>query len=136
MPTEAADRTAPAHQLKAWAEAYQRDPALYTHFPMTLPNGACPPSVACVCGECGNVIDRELVRGRVYWSLPTVATVEATGHCKPCSRITRIHCRFRVVGDSYIVEWLDRGEQWRRGIVQQPSAWTRIARWVKKIVPR
>ena len=60
------DRTAPPHQLKAWAEAYQRDPALYTHFPLTLPNGAQPPSVACVCGECGNIIDRELVRGRVY----------------------------------------------------------------------
>ena len=136
MPTEPADRLAPPHLLKVWAEDYQRDPPLYTHFPLTLSNGAQPPSVACVCGGCGNIIDRELVRGRVYASLPTVVTVEATGHCKPCSRITRIHCRFRVVGDSYIVEWLDKGEQWRRGIVQPPTIWTRVARWVRMHLSR
>ena len=136
MPTEPVDRTAPPHQLKAWADAYQRDPALYTHFPLTLPNGARPPSVACVCSKCGSTIDRELVRGRVFWSMPTVVTVEATGHCKPCSCITRIHCRFRVVGDSYIVEWLDKGERWRRGIVQPPSVWTRVARWVRMMLAR
>lgn len=131
MPTEPLDRTAPPHHLKTWADAYRRDPALYTHFPLSLPNGAQPPSLACVCSKCGNIIDRELVRGRVFWSLPTVLTVEATGHCKPCSYITRIHCRFRVVGDSYIVEWLDKGEQWRRGIVQPASVWARIVRWMK-----
>jgi hypothetical protein len=136
MPTDPIDRTAPPHLLKAWAEDYQRDPPLYTHFPLTLSNGARPPSVACVCGGCGNIVDRELVRGRVYWSLPTVVTVEATGHCRPCSRITRIHCRFRVVGDSYIVEWLDKGEQWRRGVVRAPSVWDRFARWVRMKLAR
>lgn len=136
MPTEPVDRTAPDHLLKAWSEAYQRDPALYTLFPLTLPNGARPPSIACVCAKCGNIIDRELVRGRLFWSLPTVATVEATGYCKPCSYITRCHCRFRVVGDSYVVEWLDKGERWRRGVVRSPSAWARVAHWEKmRIVP-
>lgn len=131
MPTEPVDRTAPPHLLKAWSEAYQRDPALYTLFPLTLPNGARPPSVACVCAKCGDIIDRELVRGRFFWSLPTVATVEATGYCKPCSYITRIHCRFRVVGESYVVEWLDKGERWRRGVVRSPSVWARLARWAR-----
>jgi hypothetical protein len=136
MPTEPVDRTAPPDLLKAWADAYRRDPALYTHFPLTLPNGARPPSVACVCGNCGNTVDRESVRGRVFWSLPTVVTVEATSHCKPCSRITRVHCRFRVVGDSYVVEWLDAGERWRRGVIRSPSAWARVAHWVRKRIWR
>jgi hypothetical protein len=134
MPTEPFDRTAPPHQLKAWADAYRRDPALYTHFPLSLPNGAQPPSLVCICSKCGNIIDRELVRGRVFWSLPTVLTVEATGHCKPCSYITRIHCRFRVVGDSYIVEWLDKGEQWRREIVRESTLWTRIKQRLRELI--
>ncbi len=136
MPTEPLDLTPPPHQLKAWADAYQRDPPLYTHFPLTLPNGAHPPSIVCVCEGCGNPVDRELVRGRLFWSLPTVVTVEATGHCKPCSRITRIHCRFRAVGDSYLIEWLDANERWRRGIKQAPSIWDGVARWLKRIVRR
>jgi hypothetical protein len=136
MPTEPLDRTAPPHQLKAWADAYRGEPALYTHFPLSLPNGTQPPSLACVCTKCGNIIDRELVRGRVFWSLPTVLTVEATGHCKPCSYITRIHCRFRVVGDSYVVEWLDGSEGWRRGVVKPPSVWARIVRWTKTNIMR
>jgi len=137
MPTDRHDRDrVPApHHLKAWADAYQRDPPLYTLPPVTMGNGAKLPGIVCVCSGCGKPVDRECARGRVAWSLPTVVTVEATGYCQPCSRITRIHCRFREHGKAYQLEWLGPGDHWRRAIiVHAPTIWSRIVSWLKALI--
>lgn len=122
------------HQLKAWAEAYRRDPPLDTLFPIAMNNGAIVPKIACVCSGCGNTIDPESVRGRVVWSLPSVFTAEATGYCAPCSTITRIDCRVREQESGFQLEWIGGDNRWWRRTVKPPSTWERVARWLKTLI--
>jgi len=122
------------HHLDQWAKAYEEDPALHTQFPITLPNAAVVPGIACICARCGKPVDREMVHGRVFWSLPTVATTEATGYCKPCQVITRINCRFRPRGDDFQVEWFSKDNLWRTQVMVPPSPWQKFVKRFKAAI--
>ena len=122
------------HHLDRWAKAYEEDPVLQTQFPITLPNAAVVPGVACICAKCGKPVDIEMVHGRVFWSLPTVATTEATGYCKPCQVITRINCRFRPHGNEFQIEWFGKDNRWRTQVMLSPSRWQKFVRRFKAVI--
>jgi len=122
------------HHLDRWAKAYEEDPVLQTQFPITLPNAAVVPGVACICAKCGNPVDIEMVHGRVFWSLPTVATTEATGYCMPCQVITRINCRFRPHGNEFQIEWFGKDNRWRTQVMLSPSRWQKLVKRFKAVI--
>jgi len=122
------------HHLDRWAMAFEEDPPLHTQFPITLPNASVVFGVTCICAKCGNTVDKEMVHGRVFWSLPTVATTEATGYCKPCQVITRINCRFRPHENDFQIEWFGKDNRWRTQVMLSPSRWQKLVKRFKAVI--
>jgi len=131
MPTDTSLPSPPPHHLQQWIQAFGVDPPLKTQFPLRLPNGVQVPGIDCACAQCGCLVQHGMVRGRVFWSMPGVATVEASGYCQTCQIVTRIHCRLRVFGATYRAEWLGTDNRWRAQVIRPPSAWDRLAKCVK-----
>src|SRR5882672_12770638 len=111
--------------------AYREEPALHTQFPISLPNKARVMGVACICARCGEAVEGENIHGRVFWSLPNVATAEATGFCAPCQTITRLNCRFRPQGEGFRIDWTGRDNRWRSQLMVTPTLWRSL---VKRLV--
>jgi hypothetical protein len=120
--------------VRAWITAFQSDAPLYKSFPLILPNGGRVTKFSGVCSACEQLIDPEMVRGRVMWSLPTVATVEGSGYCSACQRITHLHCRFRAHGTTYKVEWPGSDGRWHTKIAPPSSPWRLLVQRVVRFL--
>ncbi len=79
-------------EVQAWIRAIESDQTLCLSSPLVLPNGEQVTTLTGVCSACNQAIEPAMVRGRLLWSLPTVATVEGNGYCSTCQRITHLHC--------------------------------------------
>lgn len=135
-------RTAPAReqaptvnevppQVQGWVAAFQRDEPMYKSFPLVLPNGAKIKTFTGICSSCKEPVNPELVRGRVMWSLPTVATVEGNSYCEDCQRITHHDCRFRAEGNTYRAEWPGLDGRWYSKTPPVPTLLNRVLSLLK-----
>lgn len=130
MPTDT-EQAIPV-EVQGWITAFRSEQPLYKSFPILLPNGGRVNKFTGICSGCKEAIDHEMVRGRVMWSLPTVATVEANGYCHSCQKITHLHCRFRAHGQTYKVEWPDLDGRWYAKVATQTPWWRRVVQIVRR----
>ena len=114
-------------EAEDWIKALRAEDPLYTSFPVTLPNGGLIKNFVGLCSGCKRTISGDRVRGRVMWSLPTVATVEANGYCNECKKVTHLHCRFRAHEKTYKVEWIGSDGNWYARVADPTPWWRRAA---------
>lgn len=119
-------RPAPEREVRAWLAAFERDPPLYTLFPLTLKNGKSIPGAHVVCSACNCRISGDRVRGRVTQPLPHVNAVTANAMCTRCNRVTHVDFRFRAGEATTVLEWLAHG-RWQARPMQPPSIRVRVA---------
>lgn len=122
----------PPH-VHEWVRAFERDRPMYQSFPIVLPNGATIATFTGVCSGCKQPVDPERVRGRVMWSLPTVATVDGNSYCERCQRITHHDCRFRAEGKTYRAEWPGLDGRWYCKVPPGPSVGQRLIEMGKRL---
>jgi hypothetical protein len=130
------DCTTSAREVRDWIAAFERDPPLYSQFPLTLQNERSIPGLHVVCSTCQCTISGDRVRGRAMQSLPHVVTVIANAMCTRCDRITHINVRFRADGEIAVVEWLGRNGRWQARPMQPRSLRVRLGDAFRRLLTR
>ena len=124
----------PEAKVSEWIRAFDADPPLYMHFPLTLTNGTCVPGLHVVCSNCQGTLSGDRVHGRVIQSLKHVITIAANGLCGRCSLITHIDCRFRSNGHETVIEWLGSNGRWQSRAMRPVSLVERLVRTLRRLV--
>jgi len=122
----------PVH-VERWLAAFHRDRPMHESFPVILPNRATIHTFTGICSACKQPVDPMMVRGRVMWSLPDVATIDANSYCTPCQRITHHDCRFRSTEKTYRAEWPGLDGRWYSKIPPQPRWWRTLVQTIRSL---
>jgi hypothetical protein len=118
----------------SWIAAFDKEPPLFSLFPVTLVNGKTVPGVHVVCSKCKATISGDRVHGRVIQSLANVVTVAANGYCEQCDRMTHIDCRFRAMADETVVEWMSSNGRWYAKELRRPTLTEKVIREARRFL--
>jgi len=130
------DCKASAREVRDWIVAFERDPPLFTQFPVTLKNGRSIPGVHVVCSSCRCTISGDRVHGRAIQSLPHVISVRANSMCTRCDRMTHIDFRFRADREIAVVEWLASNGRWQARPILPRSLPVRLGDAFRRLLTR
>lgn len=126
----------PAREVRNWVDAFERDPPLFTQFPVALNNGRAIPGLHVACSACRCRISGGRVHGRVSQFLPHVVSVTANAKCDVCDKITHIDCRFRTDHNITVIEWLGCNGRWQARLMQPESLGGRVVDKFRRLLVR
>ena len=111
-------------------EEFEALPTLASYFPLVFASGSRWTEVTGTCARCGCSVE---MRGTVTpWGpehAVKVYVLDALGYCASCKLLTpfchRMHADMSVTGE--------RDGTWVRWPAPEPSFWTSVRRWVRRL---